>query len=31
LEEIGRGVEVNAMDETLVARAIGWLAAREAA
>ncbi|MGB8841873.1 MAG: 3-dehydroquinate synthase [Aliidongia sp.] len=31
LETIGRGVEVNTMDAELVARAIDWLAAREAA
>lgn len=28
LEAIGRGVEVHAMDEAAIARAIGWLAAR---
>jgi 3-dehydroquinate synthase len=28
LEAIGRGVEVHAIDEALVARAIGWLAER---
>lgn len=31
LAGIGEGVEVNAMDPALVERAIGWLAAREAA
>lgn len=31
LEGIGRGIEVNAMDPALVADAIAWLAAREAA
>ncbi|MBY6264841.1 3-dehydroquinate synthase [Azospirillum sp. 412522] len=31
LAGIGRGIEVNAMDATLVESAIGWLSAREAA
>lgn len=31
LEAVGIGVEVNAMDDVLVGRAIDWLAAREAA
>lgn len=31
LADIGRGVEVHAIDEVLVGRAIDWLAAREAA
>jgi 3-dehydroquinate synthase len=31
LEGVGTGVEVNAMDDALVGRAIDWLAAREAA
>ena len=28
LAEIGRGVEVHEMDETLILEAIGWLEAR---